>query len=77
MIKDPQKKNEVLLVLSNIAEGLRWVANLIHPFTPGIADKMNNSLFHQDGFEMPESFSTGRYEVTNNELLFQRLVIDE
>ena len=76
IIKDPQRKNEVLLVLSNIAEGLRWVANLIHPFIPGIANKMNNSLFHQDGFEMPESFSRGRYEVTNNEVLFQRLAID-
>lgn len=73
IIKDPQRKNEVLVVLSNIAEGLRWVANLIHPFTPGIADKMNNSLFHQDGFELPESFSRRRYVVTNNEILFKRV----
>lgn len=77
MIKDPTKKDDVLLVLSNIAEGLRWVASFIYPFTPSIAKKMNNSLFHQDSFIIPQSFARETYTVTDKDILFKRIEIED
>lgn len=77
LIKDPTKKDEVMLVLSNIAEGLKWVATFIYPFTPNIAKKMNNSLFHLESFEIPNVFSCEHFKVSNTDILFKRIELEE
>lgn len=73
MIKEREKENEVKLILSNIAEGLKWVAILAYPFIPNVSNKMNDSLYHLEKFEIPKLFNRECLHVTNNSILFNRI----
>ncbi|PKM93610.1 MAG: methionine--tRNA ligase [Firmicutes bacterium HGW-Firmicutes-1] len=78
LVKYPEQKDRLGEIFAYLIEGIRWISNLIYPFTPKIATVIKEQVDFEKEFKWVLEFELNKKVILNDGIIvFKRISKDE